>query len=167
MRDAGQFRLQPGTGAPEEIRLRVTSATVQEAPLHAAHEFGHYLDYAFMGGGFGSFASESFSAPSSVAFREAVERSPTYRRLAGLRSGGRLGSYEYSPRFVRYLMEGRELFARAYAQFVAERSGQEALVQGLRPARQSEDDLRHWKDDEFRPIAEALEAMLRENQMIE
>jgi hypothetical protein len=69
-------------------------------------------------------------------------------------------------RYVEYLLQGRELLARGYAQYVASKSGDPVMADELarirrRPAR-SIYYPEQWDDDEFGAIAAAFDRVILE-----
>ena len=129
------------------------------------HEIGHFLDLVGIGEP-GIFASET--AADLAPWRVAVERSRRWRELGQ--------AIEPVVRFVppdeaSTLLEYRalpELWARSYAQFVTERSGDPALRASLTAHRAADaaatrqiSRLLHWDDDDFAPIAEAIDQLFR------
>lgn len=156
-----------GDGRPYRIRIKGGKAQpAGEQALTAAHEFGHYLDHAFLTGGpqFGKWFS---SSPAAQAFRDAVNNTATVKRIRELRAagdtvleaGGR--RYNYTRRFTSYLLEDWELFARAYSQFVAKRAGHKGMLAAIKTRVEHEADFTQWPDAEFEAIEEAIEEVLR------
>jgi hypothetical protein len=119
----------------------------------------------------GSFASESNRIP---AIMSAIRRTGAHRRLHGLQRrrqvilelpNGRRALHRVRPGFLAYLLQPKELFARAYAQYVALASGDEAIRRELLAIQtdtlSSQVYHEQWLDDDFQPVALAIEAALR------
>ncbi len=120
--------------------------------LTTAHELGHFLDHQVLGTGgkWGSANSEALAA-----FRAAVEGSETVKTIQALPES--IGAY---------WLTKHELWARAYAQYVATRSGDATLLAQLDKARGGLQPWRQWSDADFKPIAEAIDALFREKGWI-
>ncbi|WP_133740312.1 hypothetical protein [Actinorugispora endophytica] len=111
------------------------------------HEIGHAIDHgAFEGSG---LASAMPRTPQMRAWREAVWNSEAVRALKG----------EPEDQYTTYLRSLPEIWAHSYAQWVAVRSGDEQLLTELRSRLSSSeaDQYRQWEDQDFEPIAEALD----------
>lgn len=138
--------------------------------LTLTHEVGHFLDHQALGK-VGTMASES--DPKLAAWRTAVDNSAAVERLKDKRRN----PYKYEaevevegsrfrtspdPIFTSYLLDRKELWARSYAQYVAQRSGNPAMLAQLAGERLSPiyGD-RQWDDDDFAPIAAAIDELFR------
>ncbi|HLP01682.1 MAG TPA: hypothetical protein VK163_06625 [Opitutaceae bacterium] len=120
--------------------------------LTTAHELGHFLDHQVLGRA-GQFASAN--SPALAAFRDAVEASAAVQAIREL------------PETVRaYFLKPHELWARAYAQYIATRSGNAMLAGQLDKVRGGMQPWRQWSDADFKPIAEAIDAFFREKGWI-
>lgn len=156
-------------GKPSHISLRPDTPG-QSFTL--AHEVGHWLD---LDGMFvkGEFSTESrFEHPALQAVFKAMFDSEAgeqlfrkRRELARAISAGDA----YEERFLRpqldyleYLLDDRELWARAYSQWVATRSGDGEMLYGLNLARNGvpPDVPYQWTDEDFRPIGEAIDQLM-------
>lgn len=155
---------------------QVGGAEVKHQAFSFAHEFGHYLDHQGLGTP-GQFTSTKWAGtPPRVnytawdgaevvatrqipadapeewrAFWTAVDDSGFYERAAG--SG-------LSPGHKAYLRDPCEVWARAYSQWVSERSGDDALLAGLRGFT-DKDGVTQWPAGTFDDIAAAIEGILR------
>lgn len=140
-----------------------------------AHEVGHFLDHMGIGEP-GKFASES--SPLLGEWRQAAGMSRAMQTLVNksikpesyavnvtvTHSSGQQLTYNAkpSPDHLRYLLSDKEVWARSYAQYVATRSGNEAMLAQL--AEQRKDQLygeRQWDDDDFQPIARAIDNLFQ------
>ncbi|MBB5351354.1 hypothetical protein HNR46_001590 [Haloferula luteola] len=153
-------------------KIRITPP-IPETPdrgLTIAHETGHYLDhwafwngkgdpspikpppnfnpppYAPALGTWGSFGDEF------AGFRQAVEASEAYKALSV--------DPNLPSRYREYACEPHELFARAYAQWIAIESGDEGMLKALRAEQAAIEGRRQgatqWTDSDFEPIREEL-----------
>jgi len=168
----GHFRHRLG-GPPLDIGVHPAA---RHAALTAVHEIGHFLDYSGLGeaGEFGSVADDLLGP-----WRAAVRSSAAVQRLGQLwrftqgkaretqASGGAdVVKYAVEQRYIEYLLQNEELWARSYAQFIAVKSGHPALREQLDRLRaRPERRLYHgaqWDDEDFLPIQAEIEAAFRQ-----
>lgn len=121
--------------------------------MTTAHEIGHFLDHSGIPG------SVTFRSPSNQAagdWRRAARQSRLFHEIEQTWR-------PISTRHADYLNSDREMWARSYAQWVALRSGDPAMLAELRRAQQGAvtQDRRQWLDDDFEPIGRALDDMFR------
>lgn len=131
----------------------------------AVHEIGHFLDFSGIGAP-NTFASET--ADELAAWRAAAVQSRQVRRLG--RSVEAIAGQvapEVALIYHAYL-DLPEIWARSYAQYVTIRSRDAALEAGLAAHRTAGDAepatierLLHWDDDDFAPVAAAIERLFR------
>src|SRR5262245_55706975 len=62
--------------------------------------------------------------------------------------------------FARYMLTNEEVWARAYSQFIAERSGDPLLLEQLNTALNTGTG-RQWTTDDFKPIGAAIETLFK------
>jgi hypothetical protein len=143
-----------GEIVPQSIAVRIG---VPHRRLKVMHEIGHYLDgSALPGRGF-----SSIDAADLEDWRLAVVNSRLFAELTEVeaRSADR-----FRERVSNALLFD-ELWARAYAQFVAERSGDSMLfreVDETRIARVGDFQYPlHWTQHDFHPIAFAIDLLFR------
>ena len=93
----------------------------------------------------------------------AIRRTPTYQAIAAVARAGGPGVKQW-----KYLRHRNELFARAYAQYVAWRSGDpvmreqlDALLGDASPTKR----LMHWPYKEFLPIVEAFDRLFEGKEL--
>ena len=148
-------------GAPGEILIR---SDAKHRGFALLHEAGHFLDFAALGevNEFGSVAG----VPELAAWRRACEHSLGYQRLAAAvaRLAGALPPSQVAERVrLEQPLEPEEAWARSYAQYVAMKSGDPDLLNGLVAARTPEPGrvyhLLQWDDDDFRAIAAAIDTL--------
>lgn len=149
-----------------------------ESKYHAiayAHEIGHVLDHHGLGKP-GEFASAS--DPSMKAVMDTLDKSAAVQSLRRILETGLIPEEPYpgqyltkfkiaNAKFVGYLLEPHEIFARAYSQYIATKSKDPELLAQLaewrkdgkkRPGKAYHPQ--QWSDDDFAPIAAAFDAML-------
>lgn len=144
-------RMRGGRLEPGAVYVHPDGAT---PAFTAVHEMGHHLDLSSLGPG-GAFGSQNTNSdPKLRAWYDAVKGSDGYKDIIRKRSADRELRDYYD-----YLLTPEELFARSYAQWVAERSGDPQLKRDLDYWRDS-DLSEQWSDDDFASIASALDKML-------
>jgi hypothetical protein len=153
------------------------------------HELGHYLDYEDFGtppGTFGtgnvSFASRAEggllsvtdASPAMQGAIEALYATPEMQAMVGIyEQANVLGSEilvngvtypgsRLAPTF-RYMCDPKEVWARAYAQFIAVESGSPAMLAELATMQGVSGELVTyvWSDASFAPVREAIRETLR------
>lgn len=139
----GQYQWK-ADGTPHQIAVSPRSPW---RGMTAAHEAGHFLDHQVLGRA-GSFASTS--DPLFAKFRDVAGKSASITEIGKLGHGQR-----------GYFLETREIWARAYAQYIAVRSGDKLLLGQLDKIRSSRQPWRQWSDEDFKPIAEAIDEIFR------
>ncbi len=156
-RDGGAARIEAAT--PSDRRV-----------LSFAHEIGHFLDHQALGRR-GSYASESggiralMRAIVGSRSIQTLERRTQQAYVVTADTRGNSIRFKVNQRDVAYLLEPKEQFARAYAQFIAVRSQDETMLEQL------EDKLgdsltqgiycQQWMDDDFVPISSEFDRLLR------
>ncbi len=127
-----------------------------EPELSAAHEIGHFIDHQSINGQRG-FASKH--DPLLEEWRTAVSNS---KAAAGLMDNAKNGTKLQRDNAIYYL-KTHEAWARAYAQYIAERGGnakmKEQLAAILRDTGNPRNQYRQWEADDFKPIAQAIDAL--------
>lgn len=114
----------------------------------AVHEYGHLVDRLVAQVTVGTTDIDR-SSRLVVAWWDAVMASPTFQRVRATNNS--------------YLKAPSEVFARSFLQWIALRSGNETLLKEIRLMRDGwmfKDW--QWDDDEFLPIARALDDLLRQ-----
>lgn len=128
------------------------------------HEIGHFLDYSGIG------VNQQFASVSDAVmqeWRDAIEASAVVKRLRELEAipsvtlpGG--ATLPVDPLDLEYLLSPTELWARSYSQYIATRSGNAVLIEQLAKLRGITDpvfSLGQWTDEEFEPIAAAIDKL--------
>jgi hypothetical protein len=136
----------------EQIKLSGQALRLSPPQTSAVHEIAHSLDGHGFGDGTpveailrGGFATMFSSTPAMVEWREAVTNTAAYRNLVVNGDG--------------YRETITELLARSYEQYIALRSGNEALKARI-AARLKQDPDVYWADADFEPVAEAFDRFL-------
>jgi hypothetical protein len=122
------------------------------------------------GAGQGKFTS--ISDPLFDEFRQAAKNSQAIKDIEEYLATGKAPAVvrdssltDLSPerRYARYLLTTEETWARAYAQYVAVRSGDATLMKQLNDLREEKTQKYYpsqWEDDDFKPIGEAIDRLM-------
>lgn len=154
-------------GVPTRIEVNPSGSTPR---LSLLHEVGHWLDAEGVGGakiGQRDYANDPVFSEWYTAVRgtkAVAELEGTKERWVASTKGeaGPNQGEKILPKFVDYMLAPHELWARSYAQHVATRSGSGALLRELEEERKDEGPVRYpsqWDDDDFAPVATAIDAM--------
>lgn len=161
----GAFLYRISTGAPVRIEIRESGPT---RGFTLAHEIGHYIEVTQLDGhnqGNRDWDRDTLMRP----FIEAVQNSIAFQRLASVQGKAKASEngniYTIDPGHTDYLLANNELWARAFAQWVATRSKDGRLLEQLDYSR---DMNRHpvyhaaqWGDQDFAEIANAIDGIFR------
>lgn len=134
-----------------------------------AHEMGHWLDVSAIGTKY-RWASEGHQAMRAAM--DAIRGSKAAKQIQQVKESGVLTKADGTTvklvdRFaahVDYLLSDRELWARAYAQYIATRSGDTLMKKELESMLKLADHKllhKQWFADDFKPIAEAIDELFR------
>lgn len=131
------------------------------------HELAHHMDFTILDG-------EGYSSLKGRDLKNillAVKQSAAYKQLSRSVArkewpvGDRLRRLSGEDLlYARRLIQPYELFARAYAQYIAQVSGDKTLLEQLDKARsldEGHDRFRQWETEDFKPIAKAFDALLK------
>jgi hypothetical protein len=129
--------------------------------LTTLHEVGHFIDNAGVSNR--RWTSEIYGIENN----RIVEVAKKSKWWTGI--GDRIKKFaelsdrpiSISPKYVRYLQGSKEVFARAYAQFIAMESGDPILMAQLRKL-QEQAFSTQWSDEDFKPIAEEFRKLFKE-----
>jgi hypothetical protein len=159
----GQFEIRPHLvpgfkGTADRIAIKEGAL---EAGLLTAHETGHFVEmFGIPGGnaGYRKWAKDTVM----TEWKDAVKESHAFKSLdalAGVKEG------EINPKYTSYLLRQEELWARSYAQWVAHRSQDSALLGDLNAMRDPriDPDYHHqqWTDHDFEPIAKSIDKLFK------
>lgn len=122
-----------------------------------AHEVGHLLDHAR--GKFGNFSSHNYDSLEHQAVMVA-RAGATYQKLEALLDVPTLSDATRTSVCKR--LRNQEIWARMYAQHIALRSGDVAMLAELETRRANESWGRYavWPDAEFQILSQAVENVL-------
>lgn len=168
-RTNGEYRYYRGVA---DGNVEITISAHGDHPMTTfAHEVGHFLDHQ----GFGKKGTySSISDPAFQRWRDAVLASRAYKRFAELRSLGHIEvttesgmkmKWSVSTKALDYYESWEETWARSYAQYIAMKSGNETMLNELVTDRAKRDpyaQARQWDADDFDPIFQAIEDLLKQ-----
>jgi len=144
---------------PVEIKI---STTTTHPSMTTAHEVGHFLEAK----GLLPASGNPLAMTKVLAFEQVTRDSAAMKQLDNLFSGREklktTSGYEYGAdlKYVRYLKRSEEVWARAYAQYIAVRSSDPVMLEELRRVQGSSYPTQ-WDDADFEPIAAAIDEMLK------
>jgi len=127
-----------------------------------AHEFGHYLDFLMNRkhrGHLSSFFDKQLTSEAQT-LKLAITGTPEFRiwNDVGFRGDTEHGLFY---KHARYLKSNEETFARSFAQYVAEESGDEVMKKELADGLiNSSTKTQQWKTENFLEIKKALKRFL-------
>jgi hypothetical protein len=131
--------------------------------LTLAHEIGHFIDHrGFFGQGMSSEASDALSA-----WRTAVMKTPEIKNLFDIAAGKRNHIYakhgvSFDANHVEYLLRTREIWARSYAQWIAQKSSDTVLMRQLNIMLKNQQKsvvkyTYQWQPENFKDVASAID----------
>ena len=143
----------------QPVDIAISSHYKDHRELTLAHEIGHFLDHKGLPGPW--MSSEKHA--DLAAWRDAVMATPEVRDLRQLYEAETGGDMR---RYLSYLLRPREIWARGYAQWLAQTSGDAVLMRQLRATWAEEAGyavaLRtQWTADSFAPVAEAIDDLFK------
>jgi hypothetical protein len=135
-------------GVPTELHYRFKAPSPAWGPAHPemtlVHEVGHFLDYGGMPKGSLLRATDAAATtPELKAWLDAVKGSQAWQDLQAAKLG--YASTEYYNRT-------REMWARSYAQFIAEESGDAEMLRQLTEQVSGSHGYLQWTTADFAPI---------------
>jgi hypothetical protein len=155
----GDYRLTTDGNTAPQIRI---SPSTLDAGWAALHELAHLLDNHGLHTPTMEHPYASTGQKELAALMSAITRSKTYTRLLTRCRAGKKG----------YWVAPQELFARAYSQFIATKSGDAQLLAELNKIRSGERESYHvwseaqWPDDDFAPILLEMEKLFTDRGWI-
>lgn len=178
----GVYRFVNSDGRPVEFGLS-TGGPAEAQAFNMTHEFGHFFDHQ----DFGNAGTFSTFSPTDRAvwdeFWDVIDGTDSIQHLARMRNpsdvayrtfeieiDGRTVNFRPPANHLRYLADRREIFARAYSQWIAHETQNPILRAGLDAMRGNPIDraLRsQWDDDEFEDVARAFRKLFRHYGLID
>jgi hypothetical protein len=156
---------------PVSIDINTFKDFAPTAMLTFFHEIGHFLDHAALGwpGVFATLAGDSLLD----GWRRAIESTDAVQALRQRSIAGTVvietpdGTVEETVgrRHARYLLAPDELWARSYAQYIAEQSMDTILIRALDltrpPAVIGQIYPAQWRAEDFAPVRQAIDTLFR------
>jgi hypothetical protein len=174
--NGGQSRGSLGTfwsrmGQPRSIGIK-TGAEGRESTL--AHEIGHWLDYAGipraaeldrLGMSYDTATAMGEKGPLKEVMA-AIKDSQAFKDLKAHSADRAYSSGGYF-KYLQYLTSSKELWARAYAQYIAEESGDAAMLAEINVGvvsgtREYLPVATQWTKEDFAPIRAAISRVFRD-----
>lgn len=162
---AAHFRFKGGQ--PVEIGVNSLKQFKSTAHESFVHEVGHFLDLSGVGtpGAFAS-ATDPLLEPWRIAVRDSGATQQLQNELSlGVRKipmpDGTVRDYPIDKKYVTYLLDSNEAWARSYSQYIARKSKDPDLLRALEETRQSSMYPTAWTDADFAPIEAAIDDLFR------
>jgi hypothetical protein len=167
---------EKGLGAEFRASVRETSMAVSRNAkwpnMTIAHEFGHKLDYAGSPGWFSMRKAAVMTTKNAAG--EWVPIGPELSEAFGgwLRAVRRSAGYKtIETERAGYFKDVKELWARSYSQWLAERSGDPKLLAELADMRAQAPGstfyFPQWSDADFAEISAAIDRIMRTRGLID
>jgi len=165
-----KYKLYPG-GRSVPVEINIVPSGDSHTAITMAHEVGHFLDNQAL-----RITQELPSdkiTPEIQAWRDAIKDSDAVKTLGDWRRNGHTLVIQDSfrenmtteqridPKYVAYQLRYDELWARSYAQYIASRSGDESMIAEISQVRASAYSPNQWADDDFVPIAKAIDEIMK------
>ncbi|HRF80163.1 MAG TPA: DUF935 family protein [Flavobacteriales bacterium] len=162
-------------GGPLRIRINFSDPHYR---IHIIHEVAHWLDNSVLRynqrGVWGSFNARNMPDHPMRPLYNAITKSKATKHLQAIvdlkkvpkaPDGSRIELLDEELYEVRdYLLQPEELFARAYTQYIVEKSGDATLMEDIVTwdRRRFNGDLRrHWDPQDFAPIRKAFDQLFK------
>ena len=176
----GSFEVDPIFEKAKVIKIKRDGATPH---MTTAHEIGHNLDFQAIGrsgafGDTGTTFNRKKDAKVKAKFEELQKAMNDSNAISALRDraqgspvkvkkGGKTLEYKSDKRYSEYMLEGREMFARGYAQYIATKSGDKKMKTELASMRKKDKKAkinyhRQWEDDDFKIISKSFDDLFVE-----
>ena len=156
----GKFTSDAGTSFKIEINPKARGKA-----FTSLHEIGHHLDLSEIGPK-GSFATNGLDDSMRKVLRSIEDSASTKSLRAALDTKAGTnpingGSFWTSKEHLNYLLTNKEQFARAYAQYISEKSGSTLLLDQLE-ARLGSQIPTQWATKDFKVIREAFDDLFED-----
>jgi SPP1 gp7 family putative phage head morphogenesis protein len=140
------------SGTPVEIGIKGTGPN---PIMTTAHELGHFIDHQALDTA-GRFASQV--SPALAGWRQVVLESAPIQAIRA-----QLATSSQSRAYFQYLLAPEEIWARAYAQYIATRTGDVAMLAELQAMRALPrlGPMLQWTAEEFAPIAREIDTLFK------
>ena len=146
----GQYSYYPNGNRPVDIKLSKVSANPE---MTLAHEIGHFIDNQVIPKTSGYYAS--ISSTIMEEWRLAIANSSATMNLKGM-----VGDRAFIQKDVRYYLSTEEQWARSYAQWVGQKSGNVTMIAQSKVITErsySPYSNSQWNEADFAPISTAID----------
>lgn len=149
----------------ESVGINLNAAKSKSAIASTlTHELGHFFDFDVIGGK-GFVSSVRADSPLKGIIKAARETSPIKEYTAAATEGRFRGAIlsDKGKKYFSYMQSDDEIFARAYAQFIAKRSSNPNLKEIIRLQANSKGKnvAFQWSDKEFQKIDAEIEKLFK------
>lgn len=169
----GEYSFGDSDKKPEPGDIKIDPKyTRHESTL--AHELGHYLDNVALAfspdgtyQGFGSEGNKQLAplmqavnnSAATAQMRQALASNTVTTTLAD----GTTHTQPSHKTYLKYVLDPREQFARVYAQYIATKSQDPAMLAQLDEVRSNPQNPYRiqWSDEDFKPIAAEMDALFK------
>lgn len=176
----GSFEVDPIFEKAKVIKIKRDGATPH---MTTAHEIGHNLDFQAIGrsgafGDTGTTFNRKKDAEVKAKFEKLQKAMNDSNAISALRDraqgspvkvkkGEKTLEYKPDKRYSEYMLEGREMFARGYAQYITTKSGDKKMKAELAGMRKKDKKAkinyhRQWEDDDFKTISKSFDDLFVE-----
>lgn len=136
------------------IEVNTDADKVGIASFAAVHEIGHFLDHKLVGA-VGTWGHEGRFGEK---WRAAVQKTEAYKAI---QKNAKASLPPPNKKMAVYLAKEQEVFARAFAQYIAVKTNDPLLMRGLRKDRGSSTS-KYWSDAEFKTLIPVLDELFAE-----
>lgn len=126
--------------------------------LSVVHEMGHEVDHRLFGRG--NMLGTQMENPELGGLMKAIGDSPEIKAIEAMKFPGQSKAAKESRKYKRYLLNPEEQFARAYSQWIGERSGRTKYGTAIAKWRSSGWESQ-WSAETFAPIAGEFEKLFK------
>jgi hypothetical protein len=123
--------------------------------LTTAHEVGHLLDLEAIG------EKGNYATLTDAGMKQVLAAAEKTEAVKALRQKLAETTSEEVAKHLRYLLMPQEIWARAYAQFIAEEAGSKMLQGELAAALEGE-KFRQWAREDFGQVSAAIHKLFQE-----
>jgi hypothetical protein len=156
-------RKGPTNGEFYRYNSDINTFNEKSIPMTLTHEIGHWIDYR-------GFRGIPGAQPQNLRSPEFASHSPLFKKFISLAKKTNkiqaISSSRLTARSKTYLRSKHEIFARAYAQYIATKSKNPDMLANLRDRQGSpvsgENYPDQWDDDDFKPLYDELETILKQ-----
>ena len=151
----GQYSFYANRNRPIDIKLSKVSVNPE---MTLAHEIGHFIDNQVIPKTSGYYSS--ISSPIMEEWRLAIANSSATMNLKSM-----VGNRAFDQKKVRYYLSAEEQWARSYAQWVGQKSGNITMMNQAKAITEYERNEPYknsqWATDDFSPIGVAIDNIFK------